>query len=282
MMKRNMYVGGGILALAALLGTGSFLISRRTVVHAAGVMAPKFEVDPFWPKPLPNHWVLGQTIGVSVDSKDNIWIIHREGTLEPKESYVATNSAECCLQAPDVLEFDVAGNLIRHWGKAEGHDWPSSNHGITIDSQGNVWLGGNGASQPSPPAGSAAQSVAPPASASAQKIYHDSFILKFSQDGTFLGEIGRANASQGSRDTQNVKGVAEMRFIPGTRELLLADGYGNHRVSVWNADTLQFIRMWGAYGNAPSDDPLPMYNPDSPQFGNPVHCAVPSNDGLIY
>ena len=120
------------------------LVDRYSAVHAAGVMAPRFEVDPFWPKPLPNHWVIGETIGLSVHPNDHIWMIHRPGSLEPKESYVATNSAECCLAAPDVLEFDEDGNLLRHWGKAEGHDWPASNHGILADAKGNVWLGGNG------------------------------------------------------------------------------------------------------------------------------------------
>jgi hypothetical protein len=275
---------------AAALGASAVLLSTSMVaVHAAEsgdeVMVPKFEVDPFWPKPLPNHWILGMTVGVAVDAHDNVWIVHRPQTLEEKESYLARSEADCCTAAPDVLEFDAAGNLIRHWGMGEGHDWPTSNHGITIDSEGNVWLGGNGAGQPRSPAESAAQSAASPAAgsdASAHPLYHDSFILKFSPDGKFLGEIGRASASQGSLDTKNVKGVAEIRFIPGTRDFLAADGYGNHRVSVWNADTLQFVRMWGAYGKPPSDDPLPMYNPDSPQFGNPVHCAVPSNDGLIY
>ena len=290
-MKRNLYVGGAILALAALLGTGSVLVSHRTVVHAAGVMAPKFEVDPFWPKPLPNHWVLGQTIGVSVDSKDNIWIIHREGTLEPKESYVATNSAECCLQAPDVLEFDQAGNLIRHWGKSEGHDWPSSNHGITVDDKGNVWLGANGARQPNgaPPAPAAAGPGginAPEAGvATGPGVYHDSFILKFDQDGKFLGEIGHANGSQGSNDVDNVRGVAMIRINPKTNELFAADGYGNKRVSVWDADSLKYKRHWGAYGNKPDDTNPGPYDPSAPvaqQFRNPVHCAVPSDDGLLY
>ncbi|MGA3213859.1 MAG: hypothetical protein ABSD20_21330 [Terriglobales bacterium] len=287
---RNIYFWISIAVMAAALMTGSVLVWRSGVVaHAADhddeVMVPKFEVDPSWPKPLPNHWILGMTVGVAVDAHDNVWIVHRPQTLDEKESYLTRGQADCCTAAPDVLEFDPAGNLIRHWGMAEGHDWPSSNHGITIDSQGNVWLGGNGAYQPGPPAGSAAQFAAPPApetAISAHRVYHDSFILKFSQDGKFLGEIGRADASQGSLDTKNVKGVAEIRFIPRTLELIAADGYGNHRVSVWNADTLQFIRMWGAYGHTPSDDLLPMYNPESPQFGNPVHCAVPSNDGLIY
>jgi hypothetical protein len=278
--------------MAAVLIAGLVLVERsRAAVRATGdrdeVMVPKFEVDPFWPKPLPNHWILGMTAGVAIDAHDNVWIVHRPQTLEEKESYLTRGEADCCTAAPDVLEFDPAGSLIRHWGKAPDHDWPSSNHGITIDSDGNVWLGGNGVVQPGPPPGSAAQFAAAPAPApdadvNAKQIYHDSFILKFSPDGKFLGEIGSANGSKGSLDTKNVKGVAEIRFIPGTHDLIAADGYGNHRVSVWNADTLQFVRMWGAFGHTPSDDLLPMYNPDSPQFGNPVHCAEPSNDGLIY
>ncbi len=292
-MKRNVIVGGSILGLAAILGAGSvFMKSEKAVVHAAGVMVPKFEVDALWPKPLPNHWVIGQTIGVSADPHDNVWIIHRPGSLEAKESYSTRGEADCCTAAPDVLEFNEAGDLIRHWGKAEGHDWPSSNHGITVDKEGNVWLGANGGGQPGPPPGSAEQfarrpgapagSAAEGGGAPRNTTYHDSFILKFTEDGKFLGEIGHANGSKGSLDTDNVKGVAQIRIIPQTNELLLADGYGNHRVSVWDPQTLKFKRMWGAYGKAPSDDPIPHYNPNSPQFGNPVHCAEPTEDGYIY
>ncbi len=288
-MKRSAYMAW-IAAATTVLTIGAVLAKKSQAARAAGngdeVMVPKFEVDPFWPKPLPNHWILGMTIGVAVDAHDNVWVVHRPQTLDEKESYLTRGEADCCTAAPDVLEFDPAGDLMRHWGKAPGHDWPTSNHGITIDKNGNVWLGGNGPTQPGPPAGSLAQFRTPPPDPDAviksKQIYHDSFILKFSPDGKFLGEIGKANGSQGSLDTKNVKGVAEIRFIPGTNELVAADGYGNHRVSEWNADTLQFVRMWGAYGHAPSDEQLPPYNPDSPQFSNPVHCAVPSNDGLIY
>jgi hypothetical protein len=284
-MKRNIYVGVSVLALAAILGTGLVLVrSKRDVVHASDVMVPKFEVDPLWPKPLPNHWVIGSTIGLSTDAKDDVWIIHRPGSLEQKESYLTRNEADCCTAAPDVLEFDPEGNVLHHFGKAEGHDWPSSNHGITIDSQGNVWLGANGAAQPGPPPGSAAQfAKRPPGEGGGEQgVYHDSFILKFTPDGQFLGEIGSANGSKGSLDTENVRGVAQIRFLPQTNELVAADGYGNHRVSVWDPNTMRFKRMWGAYGHTPSDDAMPHYNPHSPQFGNPVHCAEPSNDGLIY
>ena len=138
-----------------------------------------------------------------------------------------------------------------------------------------------------PAPGSAAQFAAPPHAAPPLYAgggvghYHDSFILKFTPDGKYLGQIGKANGSKGSLDTDNVRGVAQIRFLPGN-EMVLADGYGNKRISVWDAATLKFKRMWGAYGKKPDDTPIPHYDVNSPQFGNPVHCAQPSNDGLIY
>jgi hypothetical protein len=298
-MRQKLCVCAAIVTLAAALAAGSRLVDRRSVVQAAGEMAPKFEVDPFWPKPLPNNWVIGQTIGLAIDASDNVWIVHRPGSLEAKESYLTRKEADCCTAAPDVLAFDATGNLIHSWGRVEGHDWPTSNHGITVDSKGNVWLGANGAGQPGPPPGSAAQfaaagrGAAPAATPGAEagvatpgvRMYHDSFILKFSQTGQYLGQIGRANGSKGSLDNDNVRGVAQIRFDPKTNELIAADGYGNHRVSVWDPDTLKFKRSWGAYGKKPTDDTLPPYEPGQPpaqQFRNPVHCAQPTNDGLVY
>ncbi|MBV9548365.1 MAG: hypothetical protein JO256_01680 [Alphaproteobacteria bacterium] len=297
MRSRKFLMSAAMLGLLAVTG-------GAPAQTAADPMVPWFEADPLWPKPLPNNWILAAVIGVDVDARDNVWIIHRPQTLEQKESYSTRNEADCCTAAPDVLEFDRAGNLVRHWGKVEGHDWPSSNHGISVDRDGNVWLGANGAAQPGPPPGSAAQfavattgrgaargaaaPAAAPAAAAGREgggergIYHDSFILKFSPDGKFLGEIGKANGSKGSLDTDNVKGVAQIRFIASTNELVAADWYGNKRISVWDATTLKFKRMWGAYGKKPDDTPIPHYDVNSPQFGNPVHCAQPSNDGMIY
>ena len=145
--KRNLAIGVGFLVVLTALAVGERILEKRTVAEAAGVQAPTFEVDPLWPKPLPNHWLLGNTIGVSVDAQDHVWIIHRGGSLEEKEVYATANPprAECCVPAPPVLEFDQAGNLLHHWGgSGEGYEWPDSNHGITIDYKGNVWIGGNG------------------------------------------------------------------------------------------------------------------------------------------
>jgi WD40 repeat protein len=296
--SRKFLMGAGLAALVAVLGRSPLhknIIASASAQPPGDVMVPMFVVDPLWPKPLPNHWVQAMTIGLSMDTHDNIWIIHRPQTLEQKESYATRGEADCCIAAPDVLEFNEAGDLLRHWGRDEvkgnGHDWPSSNHGITVDKDGNVWLGGNGAAQPGPAPGSADQFTPRPAQPAPvpfregggeRGTYHDSFILKFSPDGKFLGEIGHANGSKGSLDTENVKGVAQIRIIPQTNELVLADGYGNKRISVWDAATMKFKRLWGAYGKPPNDDPIPHYDVNSPQFGNPVHCAQPSNDGLIY
>ena len=281
-MNRNFWIGLTFLVLIIALGSGALVLERRAAVQAAGTQAPMFEVDPMWPKPLPNHWVIGMTIGVSVDAQDNVWIIHRGGSLEPKEKYHDTNppGADCCNTAPPVLEFDKAGNLIGHWGgPGEGYDWPTSNHGITVDYKGNVWIGGNGAGPQQPaPAGAGSETAG-------VRRYADNQILKFTQDGKFLMQIGHPYQSKGSNDVENLKGAAKLFVDPKTNELYVSDGYGNHRVIVFDADTGKYKRHWGAYGHKPDDTDLGKYDPDAPlaqQFRNPVHCAQLSNDGLLY
>src|SRR5205809_1150025 len=110
-MKRDLRIGAALVALITALGIASAVLDRVSPVKAASVMAPRFEVDPMWPKPLPNHWIVGNVIGVSVDSNDHIWIVHRGAALERMETYAAQNppASECCLAAPPVLEFDEAG-----------------------------------------------------------------------------------------------------------------------------------------------------------------------------
>ena len=261
-MKRQMYSGAIFLALLIALGVGSAVLEKRAAVEAAAVQAPIFEVDPMWPKPLPNHWLLGMTIGVSVDAQDHVWIIHRGASLEPKEVYAKANppASECCLPAPPVLEFDQAGNLIGHWGgPGDGYDWPTSNHGITVDYKGNVWIGGNGAK--------------------------DGQVLKFTQSGKFLMQIGKPGQSKGSNDIDNFSKPAKLFVDKATNELYVADGYGNKRVAVFDADTGKYKRHWGAYGHKPDDTNLGPYNPDAPvaqQFRNPVHSVEVSNDGFVY
>ena len=178
-MKRKYSIGVIFFGILGALGVGSSLLQKRAIVEAAAVQAPRFEVDPMWPKPLPNHWVMGSVIGVSVDSSDHIWIIHREGSLETKEKYATWSPAasECCVPAPPILEFNEAGDLIGHWGgPGQGYDWPSSNHGIDVDYKGNVWIGGNGrGGQPAPLPGDESRM--------GTGVVHDSMVLKFTQSG---------------------------------------------------------------------------------------------------
>ncbi len=116
--KRNLFIGVTLFVLLAVLALGQRMLENRAIAEAAGVQAPMFEVDPLWPKPLPNHWRIGSTIGVSVDAQDHVWIIHRPETLQEKEKYPLANppAASCCFPASPVLEFDQAGNLIGNWG----------------------------------------------------------------------------------------------------------------------------------------------------------------------
>jgi len=261
--KRDILAGTLLLVLVVALAVGQKLVAKTTAAQGtSAVMAPKFEVDPLWPKPLPNHWYQGMTIGVSVDDKDNVWIIHRPDTLSQSEAAADQKppTGTCCSKAPPVLEFDPQGNLIGHWGgPGPGYEWPESNHGITIDYKGNVWIGGNG--------------------------QNDAQILKFTQDGKFLAQFGHEGKNGGSNDTENFGRAAKIFVDPKTNEAYISDGYLNHRVVVIDADTGKFKRYWGAYGHRPDDTNLGRYNPDAPpaqQFRNPVHCAELSHDQLLY
>lgn len=236
-----------------------------------------------WPKPLPNHWILGQVIGVDVDAEDNVWIIHRNTGLDPKEVYPTANppASECCIPAPPVLVFNPAGELIRHWGgPGKGYDWPSSNHGIHVDHKGNVWIGGNGRGM------TPGQAALPhDESAMGKGFVHDSMVLKFTATGRFLMQIGKPFAGAGSNDTANFKLPAKMLVDRRTNELYVADGYGNRRVIVLDADTGAYKRHWGAYGSRPDDTQLPPYKAGEPppkQFRTPVHAVTLSEDGLLY
>ena len=265
MRRRTLLVTGALGAAILTLAVGQ----SRLVASLAqpAVQAPVFEVDPFWPKPLPNGWVLGSTIGVGVDARDHVYIIHRGGaTLNARTEAGYALVGPCCTAAPPVLEFDPEGNLVNAWGgPGQGYTWPGSNHGISIDPMGNVWIGGNGSRD----------------SVNAA----DSHILKFTRDGRFLQQIGVPGRATDSRSMDAFGRVAKVAFDPSQNEVYVADGYGNKRVAVLDMATGRIKRFWGAYGNVPSDSNFGPYDPDKPlipQFRNPVHCAEPSVDGLIY
>ncbi len=247
------------VAVGLAVGQASLRADDRQTVQA-----PRFEVDPVWPKPLPNHWILGSVIGVAVDARDHVFIIHRGDSTLNQRTETGANAtppiSECCLSAPPILEFDPAGTMVKAWGgPGEGYDWPESNHGISIDDKDNVWIGGNGRA--------------------------DSHILKFTHEGKFLQQIGKSKQLPSSNDSTHFGRVAKISFDTKAGEAFVADGYGNKRVAVLDMASGKLKRFWGAYGNKPDDANLGPYVADAPlakQFRNPVHCAEPSNDGLVY
>jgi DNA-binding beta-propeller fold protein YncE len=235
---------------------------------------PSYVVEPAWPKPLPNHWIVGAVAGVAVDRRDHVWITHRPSTLQPNETRSIWRAA------PPVLEFDADGTLLSSWGgPSGGYQWPQLEHGIAVDDEFNVWLGGGGEK--------------------------DAQLLKFTRDGRFLLQIGRQGQGRGSNDTENLGGAAQMVVDSATRELYVADGYVNHRVIVFDSLTGVYKRHWGAYGKRPDDSyytnageqlPSPFsgavqhedkpsqYDPDGPpppQF-RIVHAVRIARDGLVY
>ena len=254
-----------LLAVALVVAVVVVYFAQNRLQAAADRVAdaPIFEVDPFWPQPLPNHWILGSVVGVGVDSRDHVFIVHRQAPLNERTEIGAAQdppTGECCVPAPYVLEFDPEGNLVNSWGgPGEGYMWPQSNHGITVDPMDNIWIGGNGA---------------------------DSHVLKFSRDGDFLASYGEVGADMPSSNSTNSFGrVAKISFDAAANEAYLADGYVNKRVAVLDIDTGELKRFWGAYGNTPDDTRMGPYDPDAPlpqQFRNPVHCADPSNDDFVY
>jgi DNA-binding beta-propeller fold protein YncE len=242
-------------AIVALLAHGR---DRESAIVAAQTPrsstrdVPRFRVDPSWPT-IPDNWQLGQVASVSVDADDRVWILQRPGTLDASEKGRA---------APPVIEFTAEGKVARAWGgPGTGYEWPASEHGIYVDPKGFVWIGGNGEK--------------------------DHQILKFTKDGKFVMQIGRAGQSQGNADTGNLNQPADTFVHAATNELIVADGYGNRRIIVFDADTGRFKRMWGAFGNRPTDAaPNPAPADADPkgaaQFVQPVHAARVSTDGLVY
>jgi len=222
-MKKNRLIFAGVAgaAVAVVMGNG---VARSRAAETQGgrgsVRAvPKFEVDPAWPR-IPNGWALGQVASAAADEQDHVWVLHRSRNVRRDQK-----------TGPPVMEFDTAGNYVQGWGGVgSGHPWPSSEHGIYVDYKGFVWIGGQG---------------------------DDDQILKFTKAGTFVMQIGRNGQKKTNQSTTNFWKPADVFVYPKTNELFVADGYGNKRIIVFDADTGAFKRMWGAFGNVPTDDPPP-------------------------
>jgi len=191
MKSRSAAVFAGVALVVAI----ALPLAWHKPASAAGSV-PKFEVDPYWPKQLPNNWMLGGVGGIFVDSHDNIWVANRPRSLQDNDKYASANppQADCCLPAPSVLEFDMAGNLIQAWGgPGPGHEWPDTEHGMFVDYKENVWIAGNGGK--------------------------DTQILKFTNKGKFLLQIGHHGKTGGSNDTENLNRPAAIAVYAKTNEV---------------------------------------------------------------
>ena len=260
-------VAGAVAGLGlawTLFGTTSEPAAILTAAQAPRPDNPRFEVDAAWPK-IPNGWVLGQVASAAADERDHIWVLHRPRSVRPGQK-----------TGPPVMEFDAAGTYIQGWGgPGTGYQWPQSEHGIYVDYQGYVWIGGQGA---------------------------DDQILKFTKDGKFVMQVGRATPKKSNTDTSSLSRPADVFVYPKTNELFVADGYGNRRIIVFDAGTGAFKRMWGAFGKPTIEVPPPSANeqpengggrgripakeidpsdPGPEQFST-IHGVKVSNDGLVY
>jgi hypothetical protein len=266
-----------------------------------GQAPPAFQVDPLWPKPLPNHWLLGSVTGVAVDARDHVWVVHRgyDSMTARTEIGAATNpktAEECCVPAPPVLEFDPAGTLVGHWGgPGEHYQWPASPGGLAVDRHGNVWIAaagppeipgsanattGRGRGTATTTGGTAAAGRASTTPAKPQ----DAQVLKFSRAGAFLLQIGEAGKPEGNDSTTGFNRPAGVSIDAAGREVYIADGFKNRRVVVFDAETGAYKRHWGGTGDRPDDAALPAYDPDAapPRQFRSVGCARVANDGKVY
>ena len=286
------------LLCVAVMGCEQPAREEATAAGDGGTSPPQYRVDPFWPKPLPNDWLIGEIAGLKVDSRDHVWVFQRPGTLSEEELGAAQDPpiSICCKPAPWILEFDTEGNLVQSWGgPGPGYDWPEVEHGLFVDHAGNVWIGG--------------------------ESRDDHQVLKFRSDGTFLLQIGQAGKTGGNNHKEFLGNPTDMEVDPQTDEVYVADGYLNRRVIVFDAETGEYKRHWGAYGNEPEDfapgiyydggrymktgpDGEPIdpglfppiapgrrapgsettYNPNDPppQQFNIVHALRVTKDGLVY
>jgi DNA-binding beta-propeller fold protein YncE len=239
--------------------------SRRVGIDAQSRSrsVPEFEVEKAWPQ-VPPKWKLGDASSFAIDDKDNVWLLHRPRTVKAGEA-----------AAPPVVVFDTAGTFVKAWGGEDaGTQWPEREHGIHVDAKGFVWITGNNC---------------PTNGIAGLKPVNDDQILKLTGDGKVAMRIGESNGSKGNADTRNVHRAADVWVHPASNELYVADGYGNHRVVVFDAETGAFKRMWGAFGNKPVDDdhcevvtPKTFPAGDGPPNFSIVHALRVANDGMVY
>jgi len=254
---------GFIHAILAAGVAGSLLFAAEGSAQTQRSL-PRFELEQGWPK-VPPQFRVGDVSSFAVNAQDQVFLLHRPRTLKPDQAAMA---------APPVMVFDAAGNYVKGWGGAgAGYEWIEREHGIHIDYKGFVWIGGNNCAT---------------SNLAGLKPVADDQLLKFTQDGKFVLQIGKSNQSKGNADTTNVHRAADAWVHPATNEVFVADGYGNHRAIVFDADTGAFKRMWGAFSNKPVDadsceiQRYTTFTDPGPDQFSIVHALRVANDGTVY
>ena len=289
---RVISAGVAVLALSSLVaacGEGPGAASAGAdALQSGGEGVPRYVYDAAWPRlPLPNQWILGEVGGIGVDRQGHIWVIHRPWTVSGRELAAVEGEAECCRPAPPVIEFDAEGNVVQAWPElrqffaepgtpagqgfsigGEGQtlweatdgpgygEWGRREHTVYIDHNDFVWV----------------------------TVDDSHLIYKFTRSGEHVLTIGEPGMTSGSNHTGHLGRPAGLVVDPEANELFVADGYTNKRVIVFDAETGEYRRHWGAYGNPPEDIQLD-FDPDAApprQFVGPVHGIDLSTDGLIY
>jgi DNA-binding beta-propeller fold protein YncE len=208
----------------------------------------KYEVDPSWPKPMPDRWVTGAIGGVCTDTQDHVFILNRGGLTE--------NELDSGRQAPPVIEFDPEGNVVNSWG--DRGILPEALHGCFVDHENNIWISGS----------------------------DSGFVQKYTHDGKRLvlqiGTQGVVDSSDGSLGGIPLNASQSRLFRPSAvavdsdnGEVYVADGEepgGNHRIVVFDRSG-RFLRQWGLSAGK---------NAVGGTFAQVPHCVAIGNDGLVY
>jgi len=245
------HLGAIGIALLVAAGVHPTLVEPTAFAQARGGAAPTYRVVPLWPRPFPDEWVLGSVSGVATDAQNHVWVVHAgNDSLEPNERGMAPNPGA----PPSSSVCCMAAPFVLEFDP-DGRllsSWGGPSTG---------WIGGNGGT--------------------------DGHVLKFTQDGKFVMQVGKKGVTRNSLAQDHFFQVAKTFFHAPSNEVFVADGYGNKRVAVVDADSGKMKRFWGAYGKPPDDKAALGQGPYDPtatyqHFRGPVHCADVSNDGLVY
>ena len=222
------------------------IICSQTLQAQGGT--PKYEVDPSWPRPLPDKWVTGSIGGICVDNQDHVLLLNRHNLTD--------NELDAGHQAPPVIEFDLAGNVVNSWGDPDVLGLGSF-HSCMVDRENNVWL----------------------------TYVGDGILQKYSHTGKLLLQIGKKGVVDSSDGTFKGKALnsshsaffrpSGIAFDPKNGDVYISDGEyldGNHRVAVFDPNG-QFLRQW---------EPHRAENETGDAWRVLVVCVAVDIDGNVY